>query len=89
MKKRRAKEVGSGRLDREGLAGRRRKGGGKRWLRKGAGKARGGKRGGEEEAEREKDGQRVWAEGRVVEGGEGPAREFPAFAQPHIDPTPV
>lgn len=26
---------------------------------------------------------------RRVEGGEGPAREFPAFAQPHIDPTPV
>lgn len=24
-----------------------------------------------------------------MEGGEGPAREFPAFAQPHIDPTPV
>lgn len=24
-----------------------------------------------------------------VEGGEGPAREFPAFAQPHIDPTPA
>lgn len=24
-----------------------------------------------------------------AEGGEGPAREFPAFAQPHIDPTPA
>lgn len=39
-------------------------------------------------------GERVWAEDgrgerRRVEGGEGPAREFPAFAQPHIDPTPV
>lgn len=24
-----------------------------------------------------------------AEGGEGPAREFPVFAQPHIDPTPA
>lgn len=67
-----------------------------RWLRKGAGKARGRKRGGEWWEGGESRSWKRTGRGcgqrtarRVAEGGEGPAREFPAFAQPHIDPTPV